>query len=71
MCRRERDLIPTISPIFRSFFFAGEPEKRLVFFQRRRLARLLRVTGLGQEFDHAPRFAALCDIPVPAPRPIV
>jgi hypothetical protein len=57
-------------PIFCTFFFAAEPEKRFVLFQRRRFAQLLRVTRLSQEFDHARRFAALPDIRVPASRPI-
>jgi hypothetical protein len=70
MYRGEGDLIPTISPIFCTFFFAGEPEERLVLFQRRRFAQHLRATGLRQKFHHARRFAALPDIRVPASRPI-
>ncbi|HXR88537.1 MAG TPA: hypothetical protein VN728_16265 [Stellaceae bacterium] len=52
-------LFPMTLPIFCALLFAGEAKERLVLFQRHRLARLLLVTGLGQEFERARRFAAL------------
>jgi hypothetical protein len=55
-------LTPTALPAFCALLLIGQAEQRFVLFQRHGPTRLLRLPGLGQEFERACRFAALPDI---------